>query len=295
MDLSPFKLDIDELLDEFTQGGSTTLGDMKRVWLSRKFSFIYEASPSTNLAFFMQSLYTHTIGHMVPTGSLPHRLGGLYCLYCLYETQLFKPRFKIYLSLEEMKQLKKLLVDAKEKGIKVASAVVKRMLEENMFLFGFVDINEGTERVNQLTHTQNTQIQFAYKKLFADTKVDHYLHMDMGSELDLKEFKKMSTEYAEAKELAIKLASEVVDVENIKHIAGNKKLMGDVMEGITEDWNAQKEGFYKKTGFCKKTDLSKCSTDEQKQIQMYQQEDGEELDDEHFDQELERLLHYNEE
>jgi snRNA-activating protein complex subunit 1 len=38
------------------------LADMKRVWLSKKFSYIYEASPSSNLAFFMQSLYSHSIG-----------------------------------------------------------------------------------------------------------------------------------------------------------------------------------------------------------------------------------------
>lgn len=62
MDLTPFKLDIDELIDEFVEGESTTLADMKRVWVSRKFSYIFEASPSNNLAFFMQSLYAHTIG-----------------------------------------------------------------------------------------------------------------------------------------------------------------------------------------------------------------------------------------
>ena len=103
MDLSPFKQDIDELIDEFaqvyfyflklffmiqffffklkeeeeeeeeeekcsntfsfceSQGELTALADMKRVWLSRKFSYIYEASPSTNLSFFIQSLYAHTI------------------------------------------------------------------------------------------------------------------------------------------------------------------------------------------------------------------------------------------
>ena len=46
----------------FLQNKLTTLGDMKRVWLSRKFSFIFEASPTTNLAFFVQSLYAHSIG-----------------------------------------------------------------------------------------------------------------------------------------------------------------------------------------------------------------------------------------
>lgn len=35
---------------------------MKRVWMSRNFSFIFEASPTTNLGCFMQSLYAHSIG-----------------------------------------------------------------------------------------------------------------------------------------------------------------------------------------------------------------------------------------
>ncbi|KAE8675874.1 Raffinose synthase family protein isoform 1 [Hibiscus syriacus] len=60
MDLSPFKQDIDELIHEFVQSESSTLNDTKRIWLSMKFSYIYEASP-TNLAFFTQSLYAHII------------------------------------------------------------------------------------------------------------------------------------------------------------------------------------------------------------------------------------------
>ncbi|KAL3623503.1 hypothetical protein CASFOL_032319 [Castilleja foliolosa] len=62
MDLKPFKLDIDELLHEFAESGSTTLAEFKRVWLAKKFSFIFEARPSTNHGFFMQSLYAHSIG-----------------------------------------------------------------------------------------------------------------------------------------------------------------------------------------------------------------------------------------
>ncbi|KAL6549649.1 hypothetical protein OROHE_008380 [Orobanche hederae] len=61
MDLKPFKLDVDDLMHEFAESGSATLAEFKRVWLSRKFSFIFEASPSTNQGFFMQSLYAHSI------------------------------------------------------------------------------------------------------------------------------------------------------------------------------------------------------------------------------------------
>lgn len=40
----------------------------------------------------------------------------------------------------------------------------------------------------------------------------------------------------------------MVDVQNIKHISEEKKLIGDVVNEIAEDWNAQKELFYHKTG-----------------------------------------------
>ncbi|WZZ81584.1 hypothetical protein YC2023_102156 [Brassica napus] len=60
--LSVFKRDIDELIGEFVEGDLTSFADMKRVWLSRKFSYVYEALPSSNLVFFIQSLLAHAIG-----------------------------------------------------------------------------------------------------------------------------------------------------------------------------------------------------------------------------------------
>ncbi|KAG2706817.1 hypothetical protein I3760_05G120000 [Carya illinoinensis] len=286
MDLSPFKRDIDELINEFAEGESTALADMKRVWISRKFSYIYEASPSTNLAFFMQSLYAHSIGYMIGNASLSHRLGGLYCLYCLYETQPFKPPFRIYLSIGELKKLTNLVVDAKGKGLKVVSPLIRRMLEKNMFLFGSVEINEGsvTETVNQLTELQNARIQAAYKKLLANTRMEHFLHMDLGMEVDLNVVQKMSTEYAEAKKLAIEEASKVADVQDIKHIAEDKNLIGDTMEKITDDWIIHKDIFYRQTR------SSQHPPEEPQQLLLLKQREEQLQGDEDFDQELEQLL-----
>lgn len=284
MDLSPFKQDIDELIDEFAQDELTTLADMKRVWLSRKFTYIYEACPSTNLSFFMQSLYAHTICHMVSNDSLSCRLGGLYCLYCLYETQPFKPPFHIYISLGELKKLKKLVVEAKNKDIRVVPALVKRMLEKKIFLFGSVDLNESSipETVKQLTDLQNARVQVAYEKLFASTRIEHFIHMDLGAEVDLNVLKKMSTEYAEAKRQAIQEASEVVDVQNVKHIQDDQELMGDVVGKIAENWNVQKELFYQQT----RMDQQPAAA-EQTQLQVNDDEQG---GGEDFGQELEQLL-----
>ncbi|XP_048431842.1 uncharacterized protein LOC103966278 [Pyrus x bretschneideri] len=275
MDLTPFKRDVDELIDEFTKAESTSLADMKRIWLSKKFSYIYEARPSTNLAFFMQSLYAHSIGYIVDTASLSHRVGGLYCLFCLYETQPCKPPFKIYISLEELKKLRKLVIDAKENNIKVVSSLVRKMLEKNTFLFGFVDTNEESfaETVNQLTQLQNARVQVAYKELFANTKIEDFLHMDLGMEVDLNTLKKMSTEYAEAKKIAITEASKVVDVGDIKHIAEGKELVGDVAEKMVGQWDSQREVFYRQTGA------------NQRQLQLMSDDDNDD-----FDKELEQLL-----
>ena len=46
----------------------------------------------------------------------------------------------------------------------------------------------------------------------------------------------------------VKEASQVVDVQNIKHITEKKRLIREVVEQITRDWNDQKESFYQQTG-----------------------------------------------
>lgn len=67
---------------------------------------------------------------------------------------------------DELNKLKNLVVTAKEKRLKVVPSLVKKMLEKNMFLFGFVDISEGavTETLSQLTELQDARIQVAYAK-----------------------------------------------------------------------------------------------------------------------------------
>ncbi|KAJ4720106.1 putative Small nuclear RNA activating complex (SNAPc), subunit SNAP43 protein [Melia azedarach] len=157
------------------------------------------------------------------------------------------------------------------------------MLEKNTFLFGFVDLNEGsiTETVNHLTDLQNARVQVAYEKLFASTRIEHFLHMDLAMEFDLNVLKKMSTDYAEAKKQAIDEANEVVDVQNIKHIADDKELMGDTAEKIADDWNVQREVF------CQQTILKEQPAEAEKQLQLHYEEDS---GDDEFERELEKLL-----
>jgi hypothetical protein len=89
----------------------------------------------------------------------------------------------------------------------------------------------------------------------------------------------------------VKEASKVVDVQDIKHILEDKKLIGDEMEKIVDDWNVQRDIFNQQRGF------SQQPPEEQQQLLLLQQEEQQQhQDDEDFDQEdedfdqLERLL-----
>ncbi|XP_010431152.1 PREDICTED: uncharacterized protein LOC104715442 [Camelina sativa] len=249
MNLSPFKRDIDELIGEFVECDLTTFADMKSVWLSRKFSYIYEASPTSNLAFFMQSLYAHTIGHMVSIDSFSRRLGGLYCLYCLYEIQPFKPKLRVYISLQELGKFRDLVVEAKDKGVEIAAAVAKQMLDRNMFIYGAVgEEDSATKKLNsQLTEVQKARVRFACDKLLSETEIEQFIHLDMGNEVDLSSLHKRSLDYAEAKKRAIKGAGKIVEIEDIKHISQEKELMGEKVERLKEEWDAQRISLYEQT------------------------------------------------
>ncbi|XP_050235645.1 uncharacterized protein LOC126685740 [Mercurialis annua] len=291
MSLSPFKQDIDELLNEFGENELTKFAEMKKVWFSRRFSYIFDAMPSSKLSLFMQSLYAHSIGYMVSSNApLSRRLGGLYCLYCLHETQPFKPPLRIYISLGELNKLTQLVIDAKAQGIKDVISLVSRMLENNMFLFGAVDINEGstTQLVDELTQLQNDRVQHAYKKLIPETRLKQFLHMDLGNKFDLHTMKKMSAEYAKAKKQAIQEAGKVVNVEDIQHISDDKEFIGDVMDNIGGNWNVQKEMFYQQTG------LYQHPAQEQEQQHQNHKEENEDGDNDDFSRQLELQLYEEE-
>ncbi|KAK9149600.1 hypothetical protein Scep_008357 [Stephania cephalantha] len=228
MDLAPFKLDIDELIGDFSKSNSRTLADMKKIWLSRKFSFIYEARPTTNVNVFMQSIYAHSIG--------------------------------------ELERLKILAIDAKKEDIKVAPALIKKMLDANLFLFGSVEINESSVayRENEFEKMNKARLKAAYQKITSDASANTFIHMDLGKELDLEAVKKISGEYESAKDMAISEAEKVVDVETIKHISKRSKLIGHAVEKIVYDWNAQKKVFVEQNR------SSQCPHQERNQVVCYE-------------------------
>ena len=61
-------------------------------------------------------------------------------------------------------------------------------------------------------------------------------------------------------------ASGTVDVKDIKHIAENKKPVGNMVEGIVKEWDAQKETFYKQTGISQRNEI--VAVDEFEELEL---------------------------
>jgi snRNA-activating protein complex subunit 1 len=80
---------------------------------------------------------------------------------------------------EELGKFRDLVVEAKDKGVEIAAAVAKKMLDENMLIFGAVDETSATKTIHQLTELQNARVRFAYEKLICDTSINQFIHLDM--------------------------------------------------------------------------------------------------------------------
>ncbi|CAD6251473.1 unnamed protein product [Miscanthus lutarioriparius] len=92
-----------------------------------------------------------------------------------------------------------------------------------------------------------------------------------GAEFELDSIKKMSKEYAEAKELALAEASQIVEVEDAKHLLQSDKLLGDKIDEVVKEWDSPNEGFYQRTGLSRGDQLMVIDNDESG-VQYY--EDG---------------------
>ncbi|XP_047050556.1 uncharacterized protein LOC124655750 [Lolium rigidum] len=133
-----------------------------------------------------------------------------------------------------------------------------------MFLFGFINFlaDHGAKQVDEFNAFQTKRVKFVCDKLFANTQIGRYTHTDLGEELELDTIKKLSMEYAKAKESAFSELSQTVDVEDAKHILQNDKLLGDRVGEIVKEWDAQKEEFYQKTGVSPGDELAVVDNDE---------------------------------
>jgi hypothetical protein len=105
--------DIRQLLDEWHQQQCYSFASFKKRWRIREFSYIHtgsapcieiSASGMAQTVLLMGKEYTKALFAAAQQYTSPHqplitRIGALYCLYCLYGTQLHDPKQKICLTM----------------------------------------------------------------------------------------------------------------------------------------------------------------------------------------------------
>lgn len=315
MDISAFAADIDELVEAFVEIDGLELSQMKELWRSRSFSFIHEAKlPHVNLAFFMQALYSCTLDFL--EGKLPwsKKIGGLYVLYILYETQISVPPIKIYLSTDNLENIYSLVQEAKANGPLTALRIVNRMMVGDFFLYGSVSI-DGTkmkETFRELSSKAAEHVQHARKRLFASSSANRHFEGNLIKDLGLDELALLNQEYAMVKQRVYKGAAPTTedDFNNLGPIFGDE-LKKDVNLWMDERKRFFKEGqesaIYREfqgqeKRFGMDANSGKCVSGEGQESELFGKLQGQEkgsgtdlnadtgLDDDVFEMELERTL-----
>ncbi|XP_024398800.1 uncharacterized protein [Physcomitrium patens] len=204
MDLSAAGRDIHELVEAFAQAEEMSLRQLKELWKIRGFSFIHEACPKdTTQAFFMQSLYSSALGHVkCVERTLSWKLGGLFVLYCLYETQYVEPFYLIYLSLEDLERLHGLVKELRRIEHAEALKVLRTMLRKEAFLFGCVSVDQKSiaDACEKLANQAAARLKHARFKLLANVPLQEHIYRSLTEDLSLDSVMSLVRDYAEAKQ-----------------------------------------------------------------------------------------------
>lgn len=250
MDVAAFSSDIDELVNAFIKIEGVELSQIKELWRSRSFSFIHEARPNhVDPAFFMQALYSCALGHIEEDVSWSEKLGGLYVLYILYETQLCNPPFKIYLSKDDLENIYSLVKEAKKKGTLIALRVVQRMMVKNSFLFGSVTTNQKRmkDAVDKLSSKSAERLQLARRRFLTGFPAHQHFEGDLVRELGLNELAMLNEEYRMVKQRLYNGATQnAEDCPN--ELIAHGEILGDELKEDAIAWMEYRNSFSQNKG-----------------------------------------------
>lgn len=245
--LAACALDIDELVAAFAATDGSKLSEMKDLWTARSFSFIHDARPKDVLpAYFLQCLYSSALIHISREESMCFQLGAVYVLYILYETQVFEPRIKIYLSLEELQAVLRLLKQLRTRYMDTALKVVHKMFVHKMFLYGSVAVNHSriASAAQRLAGDVASRLNQERRRLLAYAPLQQHLGCNMVDDPLVQKFMQRARAYSDTKNRMYSesglLFEDDVALENV-----NQKLadadFGQTLAREVQSWTSQKE------------------------------------------------------
>lgn len=238
MDLSAATRDVHELVASFAEQDAMSLYQLKELWKSRGFSFIHEACPKdTTQAFFMQSLYSSALGHVKSVeNTLSWKIGGLFVLYCLYETQYVEPYYLIYLSLEDLENLHGLVKELQRIEHREGLKVVRTMLRKEAFLFGCVSVDQKSiaDACEKLANQAAARLKHARFRLLANVPLQEHVYGSLRQEFSLEAVMDLVRDYGAAKK-------HVFSGLGVLEMPEDTGLgFADQLKEVADGWDAQK-------------------------------------------------------
>uniref|UniRef100_A0A673NEX4 snRNA-activating protein complex subunit 1-like n=1 Tax=Sinocyclocheilus rhinocerous TaxID=307959 RepID=A0A673NEX4_9TELE len=160
---APFKSDCEELLGRFQQTESVRYEEFSAIWREMDFSGVFFGTQSDHeKRYFTRLIFTIAYRYILPPYSFQIRVGGLYMIYGLYNTQLIWPKEKIRIALKDWYDVQKLIADAKSCQHLDVVYIFKRLLSSKAFCF--------TAMPQKLTFEARERVQHNVNEEFRDHK-----------------------------------------------------------------------------------------------------------------------------
>ncbi|KAK9956361.1 hypothetical protein ABG768_014099 [Culter alburnus] len=157
---APFKSDCEELLGRFQQTETVRYEEFSAIWREMDFSSVFFGTHSDHESRSFTRL-TFTIAHsyVLPPYSFQIRVGGLYMIYGLYNTQLVWPKEKIRIALKDWYDVQKLITQAKSCQHLDVVYIFKRLLSAKAFCFTAMPKKLTFESSDRVQHDVNEEFR----------------------------------------------------------------------------------------------------------------------------------------
>ncbi|XP_062325864.1 snRNA-activating protein complex subunit 1b [Osmerus eperlanus] len=128
--------DIEDILSRFQQTESVRYEQFSAIWKEMKFSSIFYGRLEINeTRSFSRVILSTAFSYLLPPYTFQIRVGGLYLLYGLFNSQLITPREKIRLALKDWEDIKKFEQDAINAQHFDVVYIYRKLLAEKAFHF----------------------------------------------------------------------------------------------------------------------------------------------------------------
>ncbi|XP_062406083.1 snRNA-activating protein complex subunit 1a [Sardina pilchardus] len=173
--LGPLKEDLEELLARFKQTDSVRYEHFSAIWRDMNFSSVnYGFLRAYEKRHFSRSALTTAYAYLLPPYNFQIRVGGLYLLYGLYNSQLASPPEKICVALKDWDDIQKFIQNAWDGQHLDVIYIYWKLMSSKAFLYSAMPVPLNFEKKRPIPKHQEQELpterpERAKTLLFSDT------------------------------------------------------------------------------------------------------------------------------